>query len=172
MTSITHSERQPEGIHLAVGILKTADRMEWLVEKVTEIGATSITFLRTEKTERGTINRERLTRSAISAIKQSGRIWLPDIRGPLNIADVLEQAPACRFIASAGHKEAGRLIDLAPKTGEVLMLIGPEGDFSALEFNHAIAHGFMPVSLGPATLRSETAAMVAAAAINMARGRG
>lgn len=170
VTNITHSERQPEGIHIAVGILKNSDRMEWLVEKVTEIGATSISFLRSEHIERDTINRERLQRSAVSAIKQSGRLWIPEILGPLNFNESLTHTAPNRFIASANHKEAGRLIDLAPATGDVLVLIGPEGDFSTSEFNLAVDKGFLPVSLGLATLRTETAAMVAVAAMNMARG--
>ena len=151
--------------------MKTSERMEWMVEKLTEIGITSLTFLLTANIERKAINMDRLEKTAISAIKQSGRVWLPELRGPIKFSELITRASGHRFIASAGHKDAQRLIDRIPANDEHLVLIGPEGDFNEQEFNQAIEAGFLPVSLGNATLRTETAAVHACVAMNLSAGR-
>lgn len=151
--------------------MKNSDRMEWMVEKLTETGITSLTFLLTSNVERKTINLERLHKAAISAIKQSGRLWIPELHGPVKFSDLITKPFGGRHIASAGHKETPRLIDRISTPGDHLVLIGPEGDFSTAEFNLALVNGFHPVSLGGATLRTETAAFHACVAMNLAIGR-
>ncbi len=151
--------------------MKNSDRMEWMVEKLTETGITSLTFLLTSNVERKTINLERLHKAAISAIKQSGRLWIPELHGPVKFSDLITKPFGGRHIASAGHKDTPRLIDRISIPGDHLVLIGPEGDFTIAEFNLALENGFHPVSLGGATLRTETAAFHACVAMNLAIGR-
>jgi len=158
--------RNPSGLHIAIGILKASDRMEWMTEKLTECGITSLSLFHAANSERKTVNTERLSRSAISALKQSGRAWLPELTGPLRFQDILKSTVPNRFIASTRHKEALPLLKAAAGKTENLILIGPEGDFTEEEVRMATEAGFQPVSLGESTLRSETAALYACIVLN------
>ena len=146
---------------LAVGLLKHADRMEWLVEKAVEIGTKEITWLITEKSARYGYRHERIERIAISAMKQSGRLWLPILNKPVEIAEWIAGCNAsAKFIAHC-HTETEKksLTSSAQTKPSSALLIGPEGDFSHEEIRLATEHHFTPVSLGQSRLRSETAAI-------------
>lgn len=149
-------------ITVAVAPTKHSDRMEWLVEKLTEIGVDRIVPLRCEHSERKEIKASRLTKIAVSAMKQSLKAVLPEI---------YETMPFKEFLAShnLGEKFMGycdsaterRLLATAYTPGaDVTILIGPEGDFSPAEVDAAIASGFVPVTMGDNRLRTETAALV------------
>lgn len=155
-------------VHIAVAPVKNTDRMEWFVEKATEIGINKITCLRCRYSERREINMQRLHKIAVSAMKQSQQAWLPDICTIVDfhalIASVQED---CRMIGHCAGGERRRIGEVY-RTGEsALILIGPEGDFSADEIAAALAAGFHPVSLGENRLRTETAALAACHTIHV-----
>lgn len=153
-------EEVPPQLHLAVGTLHDAARMEWMVEKATELGATRITLLQTERCERPRYRLSRLEAKVIAALKQSGRAWMPVIE-ELSLKHVLQHDRAeCRFVAYCSDEPARVPLystGLAPTT----VILGPEGDLSAAEVAACIAAGFQGVSLGESRLRTETAALAA-----------
>ena len=170
--------RQGQRTLLAVAPTKNADRMEWLVEKATEIGCGAIVPLLCERSERGRINGERLKRVSMAALKQSQGAYLPHIYPMMafqefvmgvdaiesSIADV-ESGAVLRAVAHCGEGPRNDLRDVLRAAGNrpLTILVGPEGDFSAGEIALALENGFLPVSLGEARLRTETAALVSVA---------
>lgn len=149
-------------LHLAVAPTKNAERMEWLVEKCTEIGIDKISFFQADYSERAYLNLQRLEKKAISAMKQSLQLFLPILRNYTRFAEMLGQIETTeKYIAYVDQQNPTHLFDLA-KTGEnSCVLIGPEGDFSHAELALALEKGFRKVSLGKTRLRTETAALVA-----------
>jgi 16S rRNA (uracil1498-N3)-methyltransferase len=155
-------------IHVAIAPTKNPDRLEWFVEKATEIGIDKITFLRTEHTEKIFLKKERLSKVAVSAMKQSLKATLPAISDSRSFDDFLaESAEAKKFIAYVDETNPLHLKDAARKESSSLVLIGPEGDFSKRELDLALARGFQKVSLGRSRLRTETAGMVACHILNL-----
>ncbi len=155
-------------IHIAVSPTKNADRIEWFIEKSVEIGIERITLLSCAHTERTFIKPERLMKVAISAMKQSLKARLPVIDPVTSFSDVLSQADSVdRYIAWVDPENPRHLKDAAQKGRPALVLIGPEGDFSADEQKDAVYHGFQKVSLGTSRLRTETAALVACHILNL-----
>lgn len=154
-------------MHITVGIAPTKhmDRMEWAVEKLTEIGVNRIVPLVCDRSERREIKTERLVKTAISAMKQSLKAHLPQIDDAMPLKKFLNECRAPqRFIAycdaTIPRRELAALY--APSGGDAAIIIGPEGDFSPQEITFAIESGWQPVALGPERLRTETAAIVAA----------
>jgi 16S rRNA (uracil1498-N3)-methyltransferase len=165
--AIRTSSRQapPERrVTVAISPLKNASRFEWFIEKATEIGVSTVIPLLCERTERTSIRTGRLQQIAVSALLQSQQVWLPELAGPAVFDDLVRSSSdAVRYIAHC--LEAPRpTADLAAVRAEAvsLILIGPEGDFSAKEVEDALGAGFIPVTLGPNRLRTETAGLVAA----------
>ena len=162
----------PRPLHLYVGALHDAARLEWLVEKATELGASSIALVRTARVQRTRYRIDRLRAKAIAALKQSGRVWLPPLTEPTYGAVVAELAaldPSRRVLIahcdrSRPRVRLGALLTAtdAPPAGDHL-LIGPEGDFTTGEIDAAEAAGATAVSLGDARLRTETATLAALA---------
>ena len=153
----------PHNITVAVAPTKHLDRMEWLVEKLTEIGVNRFIPLLCRHSERKEIKRERLEKIAVSAMKQSLKTVLPIIEEMTPVSKVIASAnDAQRFIAYCDPSIPRRLLarEYRPMT-DTLILIGPEGDFSTEEITSALDNGFIPVSLGDNRLRTETAALVA-----------
>jgi 16S rRNA (uracil1498-N3)-methyltransferase len=151
-----------QSITLAVSLLKHPDRFEWLLEKVTEIGVTKIIPLLCARTEKQQFKKERCRNILISALLQSKQCFLPELTEPKNISEFIKESTAInKWIAHCEDDETKRK-PFAAATGETVMLIGPEGDFTAAEIQFALSSGFLPVSLGDTRLRTETAAMVAA----------
>jgi 16S rRNA (uracil1498-N3)-methyltransferase len=155
-------------IHVAVSPTKNADRIEWFVEKAVEIGIDHITLMECDHTERSFIKPERLIKVAISAMKQSLKARLPVISPvtPFNTL-VSHTSSAHRYIAWVDPDNPRHLKDVARKGGDSIVLIGPEGDFSAAEQDQAVQHGFEKVSLGTSRLRTETAALAACHILNL-----
>ncbi|MEG1615392.1 MAG: 16S rRNA (uracil(1498)-N(3))-methyltransferase [Bacteroidales bacterium] len=150
-------------IHIAVAPTKNMDRIEWFAEKATEIGLDAITLLKCRFSERKEVKVERLNKILISAMKQSLKATLPHLDGMTDFKKFVQQPfEGQKFIAHC-YKDAERvLLKQAYRPGEnMLILIGPEGDFSEEEVELALANGFQPVSLGNSRLRTETAALVA-----------
>jgi 16S rRNA (uracil1498-N3)-methyltransferase len=169
---ILHEQQLPRRayqVHLAVAPTKNLDRMEWLVEKATEMGVDKITFLRCSRSERRELKLERLQKIAVSALKQSGQAWLPDLTELTDFAQFLPTvAPETTFIAHLAEGERTPLSHVAASGPEWCILIGPEGDFTPQEIEAAFARGIRPVTLGASRLRTETAALAAVHTVHVA----
>lgn len=155
-------------IHLAVAPTKNMDRMEWLAEKATEIGLDEITFLDCRYSERKVIKTERIEKILVSAIKQSLKARLPLLHSMTDFKQFVAQPfSGQKFIAHCYKEERQELKDIIHSGEDAVVLIGPEGDFSEEEVSLALSHGFIPITLGPSRLRTETAALVAVHIINL-----
>ena len=156
-------------LHLAVAPTKMNDRYEWFLEKATEIGVDEITPIICQRSERKTIKLERMERVLQSAMKQSLQTFLPQLNPPLAYEEFMEQDHnAARFIAHCHEGEKMELKRRIVPDSSLLIMIGPEGDFSKTEVSTALSKGFLPVSLGKTRLRTETAAIVACTIVALA----
>jgi 16S rRNA (uracil1498-N3)-methyltransferase len=154
--------------HLVVAPTKMNDRFEWLLEKATEIGVNEITPIICENSERKVIKKERMEKVLLSAMKQSLQTYLPKLNDAITYDEfIAKNQEGLLFIA---HCEDEEKVDLKRRVAadkDITVLIGPEGDFSKNEIKQAYEKGFLPVSLGENRLRTETAAIVACATVNM-----
>lgn len=149
-------------LHIAIAPTKNIERMEWMVEKCTEIGVDEITPLLCRFSERKQIRTDRLEKIVLSAAKQSLTPYLPKLNELTDYDTFVRQATEeTKFIAHCYKEEKRELKDEIKRGKSVLVLIGPEGDFSEQEVEEALALGFVPVSLGNSRLRTETAGVVA-----------
>jgi 16S rRNA (uracil1498-N3)-methyltransferase len=147
-------------LSLGVALLKNASRFEWMLEKVTEIGIQQIYPLLTERTGREHFRQERMQQIIVSACLQSRQFHFPVLSSPIYFHQLIKHPlPALRYLAHCmpGEKEIIRGEDK-----EAILLIGPEGDFTAAELEMATSFGFTPVTLGTTRLRTETAGIVGA----------
>jgi len=152
-------------LHIAIAPTKNIERLEWAIEKCVEIGVDEITPLLCRFSERKQLRTDRLQKIILSAAKQSLTPYLPVLHEltPYDefISSQQSVVSAQRFIAHC-YKEDKKLLKNEIERGrDVLVLIGPEGDFSEQEVQDALASGFVPVSLGNSRLRTETAGVVA-----------
>jgi len=149
-------------LHIAVAPTKNMDRMEWFIEKATEIGIDAVTCLNCRFSERREIKSARLEKIMISAMKQSQKATLPALEGMVDFADFVKRPfSGSKFIAHCEDEEKPLLKHIYHPGENALVLIGPEGDFSVEEIALAKENGFQPISLGESRLRTETAALVA-----------
>jgi len=155
-------------IHIAIAPTKNMDRIEWFLEKTTEIGINRVTPLLCRFSERKEVKLDRLEKVMISAMKQSLKAYLPQLDELTKFSDFIHQPfDGQKFIAHC-EEQHRELLKNTVKTGEnYLILIGPEGDFSPEEIELAINAGFLPVSLGNSRLRTETAGVVACHTFNL-----
>lgn len=155
-------------LHLAVAPPKRVERFQWFLEKATEIGVSRITPLLCERSERETLPVERLQRVIQEAMKQSLQTFLPELEEPIPFSAFLErEQPVIKLIAHCEEGEKSDLKRRVPADKDVVVLIGPEGDFTPSEIRAALQRGFEPVTLGKNRLRTETAALVACTTVNM-----
>jgi len=162
--SSKEAESDPFYIHLAIAPTKSPDRMEWMVEKITEIGFHELTLLDTMHGERSFLKIERLQKKIISACKQSIKWRTPAVNGTTKLNELLKSgdfADFQKFIAYVDENHSHHLLDLAQAGEKYLILIGPEGDFDPEEIQLAFSNGFQAVSLGKSRLRTETAGIAA-----------
>ena len=158
---------------------KNNDRFEWFVEKATEVGVDRIVPVIGERSERKVYKTDRALRIALSATKQSLKSRIPEIAEPVSVKDfILSEGgvgKSLKLIAYCFEGDTKRIsIQEALQAYEaydgkdVVVLIGPEGDFSPEEAHLAVEHGYVPVHLGASRLRTETAAVLAATAVYLA----
>lgn len=148
-------------ITLGISVLKNANRFEWMLEKVTEIGATTIIPLICERTERQHFRFDRMQSIIMSAMLQSQQAWLPELVEPVVFQKAVEGYNAYRkCIAHCIPGDKTHIISIPPSLNNIV-LIGPEGDFTPGEIDFAFANNYTPVSLGNNRLRTETAGVVA-----------
>ena len=151
-------------IHLAIAPTKNMDRIEWMTEKVTEIGFDELSFLNCAFSERKVLRTERIEKIVVSAVKQSRKPWKPIVNEMIPFKDFISMPREGRkFIAHCYEEiEKNDLFDIINKEKEnVTILVGPEGDFSIEEVRLAIENGYESISLGQSRLRTETAGLMA-----------
>ena len=158
----------PYSIHIAIAPTKNFERLEWFVEKATELGIQQISILLTQHSERHKLKLDRLYKKAISAMKQSKQFFLPVIELHGNFNSFISNTDANeKFIASVDQENPYILHQKAKPGKSYLVLIGPEGDFSQNEIDKALTEGFSKVSLGKNVLRTETAGIAACHMLNL-----
>ena len=154
-------------LHIAVAPTKNIERLEWFLEKATEIGIDEISLIICQRSERKEAKAERLNKIITAAIKQSLKAYHPVLNEPMPLSKLIAKPfTGQKFIA---HCEPGDKFELKDKVlpnGRYLILIGPEGDFSPKEIEDALQNGFEPITLGNSRLRTETAALEACFEIN------
>ena len=162
LTVDTAYGKRPYYLHVALAPTKSIDRVEWFVEKATELGVDEITPLICDHSERTVVKEERLQKVAVAAMKQSQRAYLPKINPAVRFGALMDREVAGkRFIAHCADGEKLRLGSLLQPGEAAVILIGPEGDFSTNEIATALSNGYHPITFGQARLRTETAALVA-----------
>ncbi len=155
-------------LHIALAPTKQAERVEWFVEKATEIGVDELTFLSCANSERDRVNKERMERIVVSAMKQSHSAWKPRVNDVTDFASFVQAERAGQRLVCHCHEgEKPFLLSMLGTEDDATVLVGPEGDFSGEEVRLATEHGFRPVSLGHNRLRTETAALVAVHLMNI-----
>ncbi len=167
---MTHQPRQGALLHLAVGFTKNNSRNEWLLEKATELGVASIIPITASRSEKTHVRIDRWSKILQSAILQSQQSYLPELTEVMPLHAVIKK------YSQAQHKLVAHCIDgitrhplheeLKP-AGATILLIGPEGDFTSDEVKLCLDSGFKSISLGGQRLRTETAAIAAAAYYNV-----
>ncbi len=154
-------------IHIAIAPTKNIDRIEWMLEKCTEIGIDEITMLDTRHSERKTVKEERLEKILISAMKQSVKAYLPKLNPMAGFKQFISSCnEGQKFIAHCHDSDKKRLDEVYCPGSHAIILIGPEGDFSEEEIEMATQAGFQPITLGNSRLRTETAGMIACHSIH------
>ncbi|MDB4606753.1 16S rRNA (uracil(1498)-N(3))-methyltransferase [Crocinitomicaceae bacterium] len=142
-------------IHIAMAVPKSSERLEWFLEKATELGIQTLSLINCGNSERTKINQKRLEKIAISALKQSKRYHLPIINAPIPFKKFIESFPT-GFIGhcyDSEKKHAKEIEKILP------FLIGPEGDFTQEEVTIALESGYTSIELSKNRLRTETAAL-------------
>ena len=155
-------------VSIAIAPTKLNERTEWFLEKATEIGIDEVKLFSSYHSERRAANVERFKKIVVSAMKQSVKSKMPLVEDMIPFDKLVKQNyEGQKFIAWIDDDVKDQLCDLYKKGENALVLIGPEGDFSKEEVALARENGFIPVSLGEARLRTETAAVVACHTIQL-----
>jgi 16S rRNA (uracil1498-N3)-methyltransferase len=154
-------------LHIAIAPTKNNDRIEWFLEKATEIGIDEITPIICSNSERRIVKLDRFEKIIQSAMKQSLKFTLPKINEPVKFNDFINQDFEGTFcIAHCEELEKNSLKSVVNPSEKTTILIGPEGDFSSQEITKALEKNSIPISLGESRLRTETAALVAVQSIS------
>lgn len=166
-------EMQPSSyfLHIAIAPTKNLDRMEWFLEKSTELGLHQVTPILCKQSERKKIRLDRLEKVVKSATKQSMQAFVPQIDDLTPYTPFLQSLAAKytqRFIAYCGDGPTKDLSHVLEQGEQTIVLIGPEGDFTLEEYELALSHGFVGLKLGESRLRTETAGIYVAAAYRTA----
>lgn len=159
-SGLNHIESEPipaYKIHLYVAPTKQMERMEWMVEKCGEFGIHGIHFLATKNSERKDIKLQRLEKTAISALKQSKNLFLPEITGLHTFKEISVKEVGEKLFAFIGNPPVAVLSKVTTKGKEYHVLVGPEGDFTSEESELLKKNNWKPFSLGKSILRTETA---------------
>jgi 16S rRNA (uracil1498-N3)-methyltransferase len=163
--NISNAKQHPKReykLHLAVAPTKMNDRFEWFLEKATEIGIDTITPILCDHSERKVIKLDRFEKILQSAMKQSLQCYLPTINELTTFNSFVNQDfEGQKYIAHCEDSDRNSLKSQLKPDQDIVILIGPEGDFSVKEIETALQHNFIPVTLGNTRLRTETAAIAA-----------
>lgn len=155
-------QRKGTSIHLIIAPTKSIDRFSFLIEKITELGIAEITPIYTANSERRKLNIDKIQKGLIASIKQSGNLFLPKLNEPVSITDKEFNLTGTSFVAHCKEDHDKKpLKDFQPFTGNVSILVGPEGDFTTEEINLVKQKGAQAVDLSDQILRTETAGIIA-----------
>lgn len=172
LVSITKKETfsKASNLHIAIAPTKNNNRIEFFLEKATEIGISEITPILCERSERKVIKKERMEKIILSAAKQSKSFYVPVFNEMISYSQFLKENK-CKNNLIAHCEDETSKTDLFSyglnNNSEITILIGPEGDFTNKEIELAKAHNFKELSLGESRLRTETAGIVAATHYNL-----
>ena len=175
VTQALPQERPWKGrIHLAIAPTKMMDRMEWLVEKATEVGFDELSFLDCRFSERKVIKLARIEKIVVSAVKQSRKAYLPQVNDMIAFSKYIKRYTTGRRFIAHCYEEVERVnlfdaLRKGPVDEDALVMIGPEGDFSIDEVRQAVETGFVSVDLGKSRLRTETAGLSAVMMMQLAK---
>ncbi len=164
ITGVTREfEKRGYRLHVALSPIKNQDRFEWFVEKSVELGIDEITPLICRNTEKQVIKKERINNIIVSAMKQSLKAYRPVLNEPVAFRELtgFDHAGVKMIAHCSPEYERKKISEVYEKGMNVLILIGPEGDFTAEEVEFAARNGFIPVHLGSSRLRTETAGIAA-----------
>jgi 16S rRNA (uracil1498-N3)-methyltransferase len=154
-------------LHIAIAPTKNIERLEWFLEKATEIGIDEISLIICQRSERKEAKAERLNKIITSAIKQSIKAWHPVLNEPVAFNKLISGPfEGQKFIAHCETGDKLNLKDELKPSGRYLILIGPEGDFTPKEIDNALNNDFKAITLGESRLRTETAALEACFEVN------
>lgn len=163
-------QQQNNYLHIAIAPTKSIDRTEWFIEKATETGINEISIINCKNSERTVVKSERLTKVAVSAMKQSLKACLPVINEMADLKKFITSTTTFtgkKFIAHCyPNEQKPHLKNLYTKGQAAIVLIGPEGDFTPDEVTLAIENGYQQINLGQSRLRTETAALYACTVVN------
>lgn len=165
---LANYQPNPYKLHIAIAPTKNADRLEWFLEKATEIGISSIIPVICQHSERDKLRMDRLEGILISSMKQSLQAYLPKLYPLQNFNDFIAEwsdYEGSRAIAWCGNEGSPFISTIRQSSSDYLVCIGPEGDFSTLEVELALQNKFQQISLGKNRLRTETAGVFTAATI-------
>jgi len=154
-------------LHVAIAPTKNIDRLEWFLEKATEIGIDEITPIICDRSERKIVKLERLEKVITSAVKQSLTAYHPKLNAQISYADFIKQnLTGEKMIAHCMDGTKTYINQQVKIQQSYLILIGPEGDFTSAELAIALQNDYKPVTLGNTRLRTETAALAACFEVN------
>lgn len=163
----TEYQKRNHYLHIAIAPTKNLDRLEWFLEKATEIGIDEISLIICQRSERKEAKTERLDKIITSAIKQSLKAYHPVLNEPIAFNKFLARSfNGQKFIAHCEDRDKTNLQAELQKHGRYLIMIGPEGDFSPTEIDGALDNGYKAITLGESRLRTETAALEACFEVN------
>lgn len=171
--TVTNWHSHSYKLTLAVCPTKNNDRYEWFAEKAVEFGVDSIVPVIGDRSERKVFKTERLRKIVLSATKQSLKATLAEVREPLGVSEFIRETAAsgplkliaCCFESDECPRRSIKEVLSGSKASEIIVLVGPEGDFSQEEVALAISSGYIPVHLGDSRLRTETAGVAAASSV-------
>lgn len=172
LSAVEDETARPYKVTIALAPTHDADRLEWFIEKATELGIDAIQLVITARTERFKYKPERLQKILTGALKQSGRATLPVLGEPQDWKVFMQSSSQFtgKKLIAACFGERKSLKELYQHGEDVLVMIGPEGDFTPEEVDMAVQSGFQPVTLGAARLRVETAALATLQTIHVLNG--
>lgn len=164
----TEFHKRNHYLHIAVAPTKNIDRIEWFLEKATELGIDEITPIITDRSERRVVKEDRLNKVITSAVKQSIKAYHPKLNDAISFDTFLKEPfDGDKLIAHCiDNGEKQYISKLVAPHQKYLILIGPEGDFTPDEVNLALNKGFKALTLGDNRLRTETAALSVCFEIN------
>lgn len=150
-------------LHVAIAPTKNNDRLEWFLEKATEIGIDEITPIICKNSERKVVKTERLAKIIQAAMKQSLQYKLPKLNEPVKFSEFIQQKLSSQLFIAHCEDDAKKntLKDGIDLASSYTILIGPEGDFSTDEIKKSLSQKFIPITLGNTRLRTETAGLTA-----------
>lgn len=167
-------------LHLAIAPTKLMERMEWMAEKATEVGFDELSLIECQYSERRVVKLPRLEKIVVSAVKQSRKAWMPELHDMISLKQFIASHPGGhRYIAhcydeiprSSLFDELRKLpvVQAVPSADPIIVMVGPEGDFSIDEVRMAVEQGFVSVDLGKSRLRTETAGLAAIMMMHLAQ---